>query len=166
MLIWREMTTSDVESVLRVADVVHPDLPEGVQVFAERAKLFPRGCLVLVEGDEICGYAISHPIRRGQPPALDSILGEVAADADQYYIHDLAILPKLRGHGHASEGITKLLAVANEYPTTSLISVYGTAPFWARFGFVLGPVDQAISGKLCEYGDDATFLVRYNEHSS
>jgi GNAT superfamily N-acetyltransferase len=128
--------------------------------------LFPEGCLVLVEeGDEsdnICGYAISHPIRQRQPPALDSLLGEIPSDADQYYIHDLAILPKFRGGGLAAECIRKLFEVARRYPTTCLVSVYGTTPFWGRFGFVAEPVDEALSEKLCEYGADAAYLSRRN----
>jgi hypothetical protein len=78
----RKMSVSDIEGLLRVANEIHPNLPESDYVFTERVKLFPEGCLVLVEGDEVCGYAISYPIRHRQPPALDSLLGEIAPDAD------------------------------------------------------------------------------------
>lgn len=162
MTAWREMSVSDIEGLVRVADEIHPDLPEGDHVFTERMKLFPEGCLVLVEGDEVCGYAISHPIRHRQPPALDSLLGEIAPDANQYYIHDVAITSRLRGRGLAAECIRKLLAIAKRYPTTSLVSVYGTAPFWGRFGFVPEPVDAVLAEKLRNYGDDATYLSRQN----
>jgi GNAT superfamily N-acetyltransferase len=146
----------------RVADEVHPDLPEGDHIFTKHVKLFPAGCLVLVEGDAVCGYAISHPIRDRQPPALDSLLGAIAPDANQYYIYDVAIMPRLRGRGLAAECIHRLLALANRYPTTSLVSVYGTAPFWGRFGFVPEPVDAVLAEKLRNYGDDATYLSRRN----
>lgn len=159
------MSVGDVNGLLRVADEVHPDLPESDLVFAERVKLFPDGCLVLVEGNEVCGYAISHPIRHRQPPALDSLLKEIAPDADQYYIHDLAILPKFRGRGLAAECVRKLLTVAERYPTTCLVSVYGTAPFWGRFGFVAEKVDTILSEKLLNYGDDATYLSRQNSQN-
>lgn len=168
MAAWRKMSVSDIDGVLRVADEVHKDLPESGQVFAERAKLFPDGCLVLVEENDsdstevICGYAISHPIHNGQPPALDSLLGEVSPDADQYYIHDLAILPKLRGRGLAEECISNLLTVAKRYPTTCLVSVYGTTRFWGRFGFAPEPVDTVLSEKLRDYGKDAAYLLRQN----
>jgi hypothetical protein len=91
------MTVKDIDGLLRVGDEVHPELPEGAHVFTERVQLFPQGCLVLAADDEVCGYAISHPIRSRQPPALDSLLGEIPGDADQYYIHDVAILSKVRG---------------------------------------------------------------------
>jgi GNAT superfamily N-acetyltransferase len=157
---WRDMTVHDVQGLLRVADAIHPDLPESEDVFAERVRLFPMGCLVLVEGGDVCGYAISHPIRHGQPPPLDRLLGEIAPEANQYYIHDLAILPKFRGQGFAAECIAKLLAVAKPYPTTSLVAVYGTAPFWGRYGFASEPVDEVLSEKLRGYGADAAFLSR------
>ncbi|CAJ2506280.1 Uu.00g004100.m01.CDS01 [Anthostomella pinea] len=161
MAFWREMAAGDIEGLMRVAEVVHPGLPESDQVFAERVKLFPEGCLALVNDDEeVCGYAISHPIRNRQPPALDSLLGEVASDADQYYIHDVAILPKFRGRGLAAECVKKLLVVAERYSSACLISVYGTAAFWRRFGFVPGSVDEVLSAKVRGYGDDATYLVR------
>lgn len=160
MATWRRMSVSDAPGLLRIADEIHPGLPEGSHVFTERATLFPEGCLVLAQGDDLCGYAISHPIRHCQPPALDSVLGEIPLNADQYFIHDVAILPRFRGQGHADECIRCLLEVARRYPTTGLVSVYGTVPFWARFGFVVEPVDEGLSEKLRGYGDDAVYLSR------
>ncbi|KAI4118413.1 MAG: hypothetical protein LQ345_001526 [Seirophora villosa] len=167
---WRSMSANDIESLVRVANKIHPDLPESDQVFAERVTLFPAGCLALVEddgsGDELCGYVISHPIRRRQPPALDSLLGEIASDADQYYIHDLVILPEVRGRGLARQCMEKLLAIAKRYNTTSIISVYGTATFWGRFGFMVEEIDEGLKMKVLDYGDDATYLERKNEEST
>ena len=162
---WRELSVNDINSLASVADNIHPDLPESNEVFAERVQLFPEGCLGLSEskGSHLCGYVISHPIRRLQPPALNSLLGKIAFEADQYYIHDLAILPRFRGHGFAQECMGKLSAIARRYPTTCLISVYGTERFWSRFGFVPVQVDDVLKNKLREYGDDATYLERTNE---
>ncbi|KAK4114705.1 acyl-CoA N-acyltransferase [Canariomyces notabilis] len=162
MATWRAATLDDVKGITQVADEVHRELPESEDVFAERVKLFPEGCLVLVNGEHICGYAISHPIRNGQPPALDSMLGTIASDADQYYIHDVSILPTLRGNGLASACINKLLEVGDKYSTTCLISVYGTAKFWRRFGFMPGPLNPVLSEKLRGYGEDAAYLLRQN----
>ena len=162
---WRELSPDDIKSLSRVADNIHPSLPESEEVFAERTKIFPEGCLGLVEDKsrELSGYVISHPIRRLQPPALDSLLGEIASDADQYYIHDLAILSKLRGRGLAQECIKALLPILQRYSTTCLISVYGTEQFWSRFGFIPVQVDDVLRRKLQKYGDDAVYLERKNE---
>jgi len=162
MATWRIMTVSDIQGVLRVAGKVHPDLPESDTIFIERVKLFQEGSLVLVENDEVCGYVISHPIRNRQPPVLDSLLGEIPLDADQYYIHDLAILPEMRGQGLTVVCMDKILAIGNRYPTACLVSVYGTTAFWRRFGFVAGLVDEAMAGKLRGYGEDAVYLERQN----
>lgn len=137
---WRELSLSDVKSVASVADNIHPDLPERDEVFAERIQLFPEGCLALSESrsNDLCGYVISHPISRLQPPALNSLLGAIAFEADQYYIHDLAILPRFRGCGFAQECMDKLSAIARRYPTTCLISRLRyraiLEPFWVLAG--------------------------------
>ncbi|GAW20970.1 hypothetical protein ANO14919_104830 [Xylariales sp. No.14919] len=161
MAVWRQLTASDIEALMRVAEAVHTELPESNSVFAERVKLFPDGCLALVENGELCGYAISHPIRCRQPPALGSLLGEISPEADQYYIHDVCILPRLRGQGLAKQGIDRLLSIAERYPSACLVSVYGTSSLWARYGF-LPPqsIDDALLAKVRGYGDDATYLER------
>ncbi|VUC26836.1 unnamed protein product [Clonostachys rosea] len=160
MASWRGMTSADIDGVLRVASEIHPDLPESAAVFAERLSIFPDGCLVLAQGDDVCGYAVSHPIRAGHPPALDQRIGEIAPDADQFYIHDLAILPRVRTRGLGAQCIERLLLVADQYETACLISVYNSASFWRRFGFVPEPTGAALSAKIRGYGPDAVYLVR------
>ncbi|KAL4909679.1 hypothetical protein BDW74DRAFT_173172 [Aspergillus multicolor] len=162
---WRNLTATDIDSLMLVADAVHPGLPESAEVFAERVALYPEGCLALVnDQDELCGYAISHPIRNQQPPALDSLLGNITSDADWYYIHDIAILPPLRGGGLAATGITRLLdlAGAKGFRGTCLVSVYGTETFWTKFGFGSEEVGDELRQKLKGYGDDAVYLSRVN----
>jgi GNAT superfamily N-acetyltransferase len=163
MATWRPLSKADIPSLISIADTIHPGLPEDASVFAERTQLFPSGCLALVEEDKLVGYAISHPIRHNHPPALDSLLGEIPSDADTYYIHDVAVLPKYRGKGYANVGIEKLIAVAEGYAKSCLVSVYGTEKFWGKFGFKAAELDEAMKEKLKGYGDDAVFLERENE---
>ena len=165
---WRSISINNIPRLVAVANKIHPDLPESDHVFAERVKLFPSGCLALMSGesDELYGYVISHPIRRRQPPALNSLLGQIAPDANQYYIHDLVLLPEVRGRGFAQECISTLFAVAERcgYATTCLVSVYGTAPFWGQFGFVEPEeMDEGLKKKVRGYGDDATYLECVND---
>jgi hypothetical protein len=101
---WRRMTAADMPVVMAVGDVAHPTLPEGDEVFIERLQFFPEGCLALAmdmsdNTSKVCGYAISDPIRKNQLPALDSLLGNIAPDADQCYIHHVVVMPELRGRG-------------------------------------------------------------------
>jgi GNAT superfamily N-acetyltransferase len=155
---WRGMRPDDLDAVLAVADVVHPALPESRAVFAERLTLFPRGCLVLAADGAVGGYAVSHPIRRFAPPALDTLIGTLPADADDYYIHDVAIRPEHRRGGAASIAVGLLLDNAREYATSSLVAVYGSAAFWSRFGFV--ETTEVIGGKLAPYGPGAVYMLR------
>lgn len=155
---WRQMREDDLAEVLGLANAVHEDLPESEAVFAERLSLFPRGCLVLSGDREISGYAVSHPIRRFHPPALDTMLGALPEDADDYYIHDFVVAPQHRGSGHAADGVKQLLAMAQRYETTSLISVHGTAKFWMRFGFTAA--GESMRERLLPYGVHATYMLR------
>jgi GNAT superfamily N-acetyltransferase len=90
-------------------------------------------------------------------------LEEISSAADQYYIHDLAILPDYQGCGYAQKCIAKLCVVANRYASTCLVSVYGTAVFWAKHGFL--PVEDTgnLTHKIQEYGDNAVYLERIHE---
>ncbi|KAF2689015.1 hypothetical protein K458DRAFT_413344 [Lentithecium fluviatile CBS 122367] len=169
---WRQLTAPDIPSLVRIANSIHPDLPESAEVFTERLALFPSGCFALVEtagidveGDNLCGYAISHPIRQRQPPALDILLKEIPDDADQYYIHDLAILERCQGRGFSHEGVRKMVDVGERmgFRTIGLVSVYGTSVFWGRFGFVRVEVVDVLAEKLKDYGEDAVFLERVGE---
>lgn len=159
---WRAMEEDDLDGVLALAERCHPGLPEDRAVFAERLDLFPDGCLVLAGRCGIEGYAVSHPIRAFEPPALGALLGAIPADADQFYIHDVAVAPARRGGGIAAAAIACLLARAAGYPTAGLVSVYGTSAFWSRFGFRRAEgVDMA--EKLRPYGQDAVYMVRVAE---
>jgi hypothetical protein len=156
---WRAMRVDDLDAVLALAEAIHPGLPESRAVFAERLALFPGGCLVL-DGGGIGGYAVAHPIPRSEPPALGALLGSLPADADQFYIHDVVVAPSRRGSGAAAAAVMRLLELAEGFDTTALVSVYGTAGFWSRFGFA--PSSDDTAAKLQPYGDDAVFLVRPN----
>ena len=164
---WRKLSLNDMENLVRVANIIHPDLPESIEVFSERVKLFPEGCLALVANyggrEELCGYVISHPIIRRRPPPLNSLLGEISPAADQYYIHDLAIMPNARGLGLAQVCMDEISTIAARFSTTCLVSVYGSASFWGRFGFAPGGTDYVLEQKLRDYGDDAIYLERSNE---
>ncbi|WP_140985639.1 GNAT family N-acetyltransferase [Asticcacaulis tiandongensis] len=154
---WRQMGLKDIDAAFEVAAVAHESLPERREIFAERLSLFPKGCLVLETGGRVVGYALSHPIKRFQPPALDSLLGQIAPEADDYYIHDVAILPEARG-GQAQAAVRYLLGIAADYESASLVSVYGTAGFWGRFGFE--PAVQDMTQKLAPYGDSAVYMLK------
>ena len=157
-LSWEKMLPAHLAGVKALADRVHPGLPERVEVYADRLAAFPAGSRVLVSGGAVAGYAVSHPAKLFDPPPLDHLLGTIGPEADSYYIHDVVVASELRGQGLARLGVEAVLA-AVPYPATALVSVYGTMPFWAGFGFV-DETAALPSGKLAPYGDDARYMVR------
>ncbi len=156
---WRAMTAADLAAVSRIAAVVHPDFPEDDAVFAERRELCPNGCRVLVHGDDLAGYVVSHPWMAGCCPPLNALLGALPDTADTFYIHDLALLPVARGSGAASAIVDHLRATARDagFHRLGLVAVNNSAGFWRRQGFesVDGP---GLDAKLASYGAGARYM--------
>lgn len=157
---WRLMRAEDIPALMALSERVHPTFYEGEAMFADRLALFPQGCLVLPLADgTLAAYAIAYPVRRFAPPPLDTVLGRLPADADALYVHDVAVAPEWRGRRLAEPAVERLLLLAEPYGAAVLVSVYGTPPFWARFGF--RPVDDpALGHKLASYGEEAVFMLR------
>ncbi|KAH8727726.1 hypothetical protein GQ44DRAFT_724793 [Phaeosphaeriaceae sp. PMI808] len=129
------------------------------------SELFFEGCLTFVNNNnELCGYIISRPIEHRQIPPLDSLLKKTAPDADQFFIHDIAILPKHQGQGLAEDGLSQILTVAGRSTAVGLVSVYNTGTFWGRFEFKKPEeTDKPMPQKLEQYGNNATYLERENK---
>lgn len=158
---WRPMTLADLDAVETIATHVHPGFFEAPEVFAERQVLYPKGTLLLEVDDKPAGYILSHPWRFRQLPALNSLLAEIPQDADTYYLHDLALLPRARGTGAAGAVVERLTQWArNEgFPTMTLVAVNGSLGFWEKQGFM--PIDAPeLAEKLASYEDAARFMVK------
>jgi hypothetical protein len=149
------MAAADLDAAERIADVIHPDYPEDRAVFAERLCLFPQGCLIL--DDPPSGYAIAHPWRFGDPVRLNSLLGALPAEPDTLFLHDIALLPDVRGRGDAVSGVDALKTIATELqlPTMSLVAVGRALSFWLARGFV-----AAEGPDVGSYGTGACYMVR------
>lgn len=158
---WRAMTPADLRAVMAVAAEVHPDYPEGEAVFAERLALYPGGCLCLADARGIAGYVLSHPWRPRAVPALNALLGDIPAGATAYYIHDLALLPRMRGSGAASGVVARLAehARTSGFATMALVAVNASAGFWQRHGFRVTH-DASLDRKLASYDDAARYMTR------
>jgi len=158
---WRPMQPADLAAVNVLAAVIHPDYPEDEGVFAERLRLYPQGCRVLERDGRVAAYAVSHPWLDRAPPALNALLGELPARPSTYYLHDIALLPELRGSGASVQVVVSLIGQARseQLPSLSLIAVNGSAGFWQRQGFE-AVVSNALAEKLRSYGEDARFMMR------
>ncbi|WAJ28845.1 GNAT family N-acetyltransferase [Antarcticirhabdus aurantiaca] len=160
---WRRMRRNDVPAVDGLGGVVHPAFYERPEVFLDRLALFPEGALVCDAPDAafgIAGYAIAYPAPLAAPPPLDTVLGRLPADADALYIHDVAVDPAFRGRGLSEGAVWRLVDLAEaRFAAATLISIYGTPPFWRRFGFEQRP-DLIDPEKLASYGGEAVFMLR------
>lgn len=157
---WRQATLKDVESIENIAGIIHPDLPEGHEVFEEKLRLYPEGCFVLVENGQVVGYCLSHPWLVNSAPALGQLMLTLPPMPDCLFIHDVAVLIQARGRGAAGDLLELLLSLARRenIHILALVSVYGTYPFWTRFGFEVMS-NTAFAGKLKTYGDSARYMV-------
>ncbi|WP_033073965.1 GNAT family N-acetyltransferase [Sphingopyxis sp. MWB1] len=135
---WRLMRVSDLDDVVVIADAVHgPAYSEERPAFAERLALYPSGCRMLERDGTPLGYLISHPWHRATPPALNEVLGAIPADADTFYLHDIALLPATRGSGAGAEAVAHVVACARAEALgeIGLIAVAGADSYWERQGF-------------------------------
>ena len=157
---WRDMRREDLAAVARAAEIIHPSFPEDESVFTERLALYPEGCKVLEDSKGCAGYLLSHPWIFGHPPALNSHLKELPRQATSYYLHDLALLPRVRGSGAAGRIVRSMIDHAHRagFSTLTLIAVNGSAPFWESRGFRI-VADEAANLKLASYGEDARFMA-------
>lgn len=159
---WRAMTTGDLPRVAEIADAVHPGFPERAEVFAERLTLYPAGCHVLVASEgALAGYVVSHPWHDRAPPALDTLLGALPAKPSTFYIHDIALMPRMRGTKAAQTVVASLINHARGagFANVSLIAVNDSQPFWQRMGFTRVE-DGALDAKLRSYGKSACLMER------
>ncbi|QIP01334.1 GNAT family N-acetyltransferase [Bradyrhizobium symbiodeficiens] len=158
---WRPAHASDLPAISAIAARIHPDLPESPEVLAEKMRLYPDGCRVLVVGDEIAGYGLSHPWKQHRIPPLDGLLERLPEDADCLYIHDVAVLAESRG-GVLRAYIADIepLARASGLATLALVSVYATQPLWQRLGFRPVTAYADLRAKLASYGEGATYMLR------
>ncbi|QDP26992.1 GNAT family N-acetyltransferase [Bradyrhizobium cosmicum] len=158
---WRPARTTDLPAISAIATRIHPDLPERPDVFAEKMRLYPDGCRVLVADDAIAGYGLAHPWRQHRIPPLDGFLERLPDDADCLYVHDVAVLPDFRG-GVARDYVSTIetLARASHITALALVSVYATRPLWERLGFRPVMADAELHAKLASYGDSATYMLR------
>ena len=158
---WRGAAPADLGAIDFIARLVHPALPERPEVFAEKLRLFPAGCLVLARGPAVLGYALSHPWGFPAVPALDGFLGALPENPCCLFLHDVAVLPEARARGAASALVPRLEAVARRQglDALALVAVYGTRPFWERLGFrhVESPTLPAAIGG---YGPAAAYMAR------
>lgn len=157
---WRPMRSGDASTALDVANAIHLSYPEDPFVIRDRLAVWPEGCFVLADDAGLYGYFVSHPWVLGEPPALNTTLGALPDAPDCLYLHDLALLPSVRGQGHARAALEILLAQARAggFSTLFLMAVGDAHGFWEQAGFT--PDEAWRPDPAKGYGPEATASIR------
>lgn len=171
------MQISDLPHVMGVQAQAYGDVMlESEATLASRLALSPGTCWVAVDAVDaadathvstneprVAGYLFTHPWRLAAPPPLDIVLDALPDAPDCWYVHDMALAPRTRGAGVASQLYAAALTAAQSLglQTSALVAVQQSQGFWARFGYVPAPdVSPLIAAKLAGYGDGAVFMTR------
>ena len=112
--VWRPVLREDLAAIDAIGAQLHPLLTERPEIFAEKCRLFPEGCMALADAAGIAGYGICHPWMLNDIPPLDSFLVALPRDADCIFIHDVAVLPRARGRKAAHAYVEHVAKLARE----------------------------------------------------
>jgi hypothetical protein len=159
-LAWVPLSETHIETAVRIASEIHPELPERAEVFLEKMKLFPPGRRQLSNNVNIYGYGISHPWTLYDIPSLDTFLVTLHENPNGLYPHDVAVLPLARGHQAASRYVEIIRAAARliGVGTIACVAFNDADAFWSRLGFAAHQDRQLIS-KLSSYGEEAKYMT-------
>ena len=158
---WKPATHETLATISRIAAEIHPTLPERIEIFEEKLRLFPGGCFVLEDVGTIVGYGLAHPWLLNDIPKLATFLECLPASPDCIFIHDVVVLPHARGRGAARAYVALISELAARYGIDhlALVSVYGTQRFWSRCGFKVSKNAEVRPG-LKPYGSGASYMIK------
>lgn len=134
----RRLAEGDIAHVLSVQKACYrPELIESDATFLRKMAMFPDGCWGAFHSVGLAGYVFGHPWVRGRPVPLNSSDYGLPQDPDCMYLHDLAVLPTMRGTGVAPLLVRRLAEVGVRMGVAAfaLVAVQGSEAYWARWGF-------------------------------
>ena len=162
-LLVRPARLADLPAILHIqARCYTAIVPESAASMGAKVVAAPDSSFVACRGEHIVAYLLALPWRFDAPPCLDAAECQLPEQPDTLYLHDLAVAPEARGSGAANALVQAFLATLARLPLprASLIAIQGSAPWWARHGFVRVPVDEALRTRLAGYGHDAQYMAR------
>ncbi|MBV5287104.1 MAG: GNAT family N-acetyltransferase [Methyloversatilis discipulorum] len=160
----RPMRADDVDAVLALQAIAYADAafaPEGAAVYLNRMNLAPDLCLVAQSAaGDLLGYLVSHPWHDGKPPALDTELSALPAQATRWYLHDCAVATSARGSGVAAALYEAAhdAAVCRGLRCAALVAVGDAAGYWAQRGY-RSAAGAVPAQTLASYGEGACYMT-------
>lgn len=157
---WRPMAEGDLDAVMDIAALLHPDNPERREVFESRLALAPECCRVLDGGSGPLGYALAHPSRLYKPLPLDTVLGALTDAPQCLYLHDIAVLPQAQGAGATALLLDHLRHIArrDSIGALALVAVNDSVGYWQRHGFAVVDAPD-LAAILGSYGGGGCYMV-------
>jgi len=134
----RSLAASDLPSIRALeAEAYLESLLVSDEAFARLIELFPDGAIGAFDDEGLCGFIFGVPLIAGTTLDLREPLDRIPERADVFYVHDIAVANRCRGQGVGRVLAASLLelARAHGFNRAELVSVQGSAAFWAKFGF-------------------------------
>lgn len=164
-LLLRPMRDTDLPAVLALQARAYAGAafePERPAVYRSRMRLAPALCLAAIGEDAaLLGYLVSHPWHAGAPPALDTDLDVLPADADCWYLHDCAVDECAQGRGVAAALYDAAVAAARAQGLrrAALTALAPAAGYWRRLGYEETDLG-GLAGALAHYGPGTVYMTR------
>lgn len=159
----RPMQATDVAAIMHLQTFCYaPNLWETEQTVRQRLDLAPNECWVAEDAQGLCAYLFGYRSRLGCVTALDAVFTPVA-NGDCYYLHDLAVLPRMKGQGVGQALVNQALTCAQQQGirSSALVSVQDSAAFWGRLGYRPMPVnDPEHADNLASYQTQAIYMSK------
>ncbi len=135
---------------------------ESPEVFARRIAHPAQCSLVLEWQGRVGAYLAAYDSGQGKVTPLHGDF-ETIDPADTLYLHDLAVLPELGGHGVGTRLLHALWAQARArgLQRSALVSVQGAQTFWQSQGYMPWSLSDPVQcERLLAYGRDAVYMRR------
>ncbi len=159
----RPLVPQDLVGLLEVQEACYgAGYLESPEVFARRIAHPAQCSLVLEWQGRVGAYLAAYDSGQGKVTPLHGDF-ETIAQPDTLYLHDLAVLPELGGHGVAPRLLHVLWAQARarSLQRSALVSVQGTQSFWQHQGYMPWTLSDPVQcERLIAYGRDAVYMRR------
>jgi ribosomal protein S18 acetylase RimI-like enzyme len=161
----RRMHDADLPAVLALQARAYAGAafaPERPAVYRSRMRLAPDLCLVALDEDgALLAYLVSHPWHTQAPPALDTDLVALPADATCWYLHDCAVEASAQGRGVAGELYEAASAAARAQGLrgAALTALAPAAAYWLRLGYRVEH-RPGLDAVLAHYGPGTVYMTR------
>ena len=157
------MMEKDLPDVMRIQEESYSrNLVEKEDVYREKLRSHPSGCLVVERGPCVVAYAISHPWSSDGPPRLDAV-EELPSRPTVFHIHDISVARSSRGKNLGGMLVQRIREIARDsgFDAISLVCVQNRS-FWEKLGFKETSPEKSMSvanyppGCICMTGHSAT----------